>query len=354
MENVFSGLARGLRARGHHVVEIWNGAKEQTAEGAVCNLRLHTPRSWKRVPTPVSLVRCAGSAVALAKVLKDVRPEVVNFHFLSAECLYPIALRPLFGYGTVLSAHGSDLMRPANALDRALVPYALRRADAVTVVSASLASRCREMSGGRGPEPFIISNGVDLAQWSISGPRRLARPVILSVGRLTAVKGQDVLVEAFAEVLRRRPDAELVLVGEGDTRGELERLSERLGVRERVTFAGKLNGEGIRKWMARAAVFALPSRSEGQPIALLEAMAGGLPAVATSVGGVPEILRRGGGVLVPPEAPEALANTLAAVLSDPELAGRLSHEAAVAARDYDWENTVSGYERVLSAVAAAR
>jgi glycosyltransferase involved in cell wall biosynthesis len=139
------------------------------------------------------------------------------------------------------------------------------------------------------------------------------RLVVGSVGRLDRQKGLDVLLRALVDV----PEARLVLVGDGDERGSLESLTAELGLSERVRFAGW--SDDPRRALASFDVFVLPSRFEGFPLAIVEAMLARLPVVATDVGSVREAVVDGDtGLLVPPEDPEALAMALRALLNDAE------------------------------------
>ncbi|GAC1318239.1 MAG: hypothetical protein NVSMB2_12840 [Chloroflexota bacterium] len=160
-----------------------------------------------------------------------------------------------------------------------------------------------------------ITNGVDVAYFS-PAPMVSAslppEPVVLYVGRLHREKGVDLLINAWPQVLAALPQARLVLVGDGPLRAELE---TRAG--ERVCFAG-LTDDPL-PFLQSAGCFVLPSRSEGLPVALLEAMAVGLPSVATSVGGNVDVIRDGvDGWLVAPENPSALARGIVHALCAPD------------------------------------
>ena len=137
MEAVFRALARALRERGHTVAEAYMEEAFEVIDERTWALRLESPKTRWKVPTPASVVRMASSVTALVPYLRRMRPDVVNVHFVTAQSLYWMLLRPFFGFKVVLSVHGSDLARPANALDRVLAPRLLRAADAVTVVSES-------------------------------------------------------------------------------------------------------------------------------------------------------------------------------------------------------------------------
>jgi glycosyltransferase involved in cell wall biosynthesis len=157
--------------------------------------------------------------------------------------------------------------------------------------------------------------------------------VIGTVGRLAALKRQDVLLRGFARL--RHPTARLLIVGDGPAREELVGLAAGLGVTDRVVFAGYR--ERPERALAAMDVFALTSDSEGMPLAILEAWAAGKPVVATRVGGVPELIADGRtGLLFPAGNDVALAQHLDRLLTDPSQATRLGAAGRETVRDrYD-------------------
>jgi phosphatidylinositol alpha-1,6-mannosyltransferase len=165
------------------------------------------------------------------------------------------------------------------------------------------------------------------------------RRVIVSVSRLVAKNGLDRLVEAMPVLLRTVPEAALVLVGDGSKRQELSHLARRLGVEKDVHFVGEVAHEQTARYLRFADVFCRPSRSEGLGSAFLEAMATGVPVVATPVGGIPDFLRHGqNGLLVERPTPERLAATLEELMVDPDLARRVSRAGLELVRDrYRWD-----------------
>jgi glycosyltransferase involved in cell wall biosynthesis len=179
----------------------------------------------------------------------------------------------------------------------------------------------------------VVYNGVDPAYWAPPEPRARtgAPPTVLCVGRLSPEKGQATLLQAVPLVRRQVPSARFLFVG-AEVAGEAERLrgvAEILGVRDAVEF---------RRWMpdprpafGEADLIAVPSRSEGFGRVLVEAAFLAIPAVASRVGGIPEVVVDGQtGLLVPPDDPAALAHALATLLRDPDL----RHAMGQAAREH--------------------
>lgn len=171
--------------------------------------------------------------------------------------------------------------------------------------------------------------------------------VILSVGRLSFEKGHADLLRSGAALaaMPGAPPFRMVIVGDGPERNTLLQLASQLGINRRVTLAGFQRD--TKPYYAMATMVAVPSHSEGSPNVVLEAMAAGLPVVANSVGGVPEILEEGvTGLMVPARNPEAMARALGRVLADAELRKRLGGEARAQAST---KHTPEAYCRKLAA-----
>jgi glycosyltransferase involved in cell wall biosynthesis len=173
------------------------------------------------------------------------------------------------------------------------------------------------------------------------GPEQL---LVGTHGAVDLSKGSDVFVEAAAR--SGRPEAIWVLMGDGPLLGELR---ERAGEGGRLRFTGWR--EDAASLLGDLDLYVLPSRTEGLPLALLEAMAAGRPAVATAVGGVPEVLGPAGGRLVAPEDPEALAAVVDALLEDPVERDLLGRALARAATAYHGEAVVRDHRRLYRALA---
>lgn len=350
VQSVFKRLGARLRGGGHAVVLAWRSASPPAGHVSFPLPRLY--RLWG-VPTPRSLLRAGRALLRLGAGLRRHRPEVVNVHYVTSEAVYFQLLRPLFRYRLVLSVHGSDVLRP-KACDGPLLRHILSRADAITTVSQLTARTVQEAYGADPRRVTIIPNGVDFDFWSWkpAGDATGRSRTVLSVGRLHPVKGHDVLLRAFAIVLARVPDARLAIFGDGNFRKALEDLAVELQIAHAVSFAGQAGAEDVRAAMRQASCFVLPSRSEGLPLALLEAMAAGLPVVATRVGGVPEVIDGNMAALVPPEDPAALADATCAILLDPLSRCGSVGLAKERARQYSAAGSEAAYERLLTGLAA--
>ena len=179
---------------------------------------------------------------------------------------------------------------------------------------------------------------------------------VLCVGTVCERKNQKLLVSALPGVLRRIPGARLVLVGEASSSyaKDCVRLATKLGVAERVEFLGLRTRNAIRRELTSADVFALPSLSEVAPQAIAEAMAAGIPVVATPVGGIPGMIADGAeGFLIPSDDIVAWTLRLASIISDRSLRARLGASAReTAVRTYDPAAVGSATLRVLQEVVS--
>lgn len=201
-------------------------------------------------------------------------------------------------------------------LNRWTVPLATH----VVAVSERVASyAAREF---RVPDDRLttIVNGVDLDRFRPAARARDPRPPVLGcTARLGAENDHATLIHAFARLGRQRPDAQLLLVGRGPEEAALRTLADALGVGERVCFAGEQ--ADVAPWLARVDVYAQAARLAGISNSILEAMATGLPVVATDVGGTSEAVIHGEtGLLVPPGDPAAFADALRVLLANPVMA----------------------------------
>ena len=163
----------------------------------------------------------------------------------------------------------------------------------------------------------VILNGIDVARFQKIPPRSAdGKLVIGSVGRLVAQKGYPIFLQMAAQMLQRHTHIHFLLVGDGPVREELEAEAKRLGLAEKITFAGQR--DPVETAYGEMDIFVSSSLSEGLPIALLEAMAARLPVVATRVGAVPEVIEDNiSGLLVEPENPSALVEAVENLLTDP-------------------------------------
>ena len=247
-----------------------------------------------------------------------------GFHSVAA-----IVMKRLFRKKIIIrvSATGplSDflLLRQGTAGD--LFLKCVRKADKIIVLCSQSQQEAQDAGFSR-HQILHIPNGVDLSVFvPATQPPAVARN-ILFVGRLDKMKGVDILLEAIAELKKSGIKCSCTIAGDGPSKESLQNLAGKLHIENQVVFAGTCSD--IVRHLQAAAVFVLPSRSEGMPNAVLEAMACGVPIIATSVGGVPDIIQNGrNGLLIAPDDIRALSSALASLFTDPELAARIGTRA---------------------------
>jgi glycosyltransferase involved in cell wall biosynthesis len=209
------------------------------------------------------------------------------------------------------------------------------------------------------PPTETLHHGLDPAAAPPAAPDGVRRelgipedaPLVGTVANFKAAKDHATLLRAAAQVRQAVPSVRFLLVGQGPLEAETRRLAAELGLDGAVCFAGFRSD--ARRLMASFDVFALSSTYEGLPIALIEAMAGGCPAVVTRVGGTPEVVADGvQGLLVPPRDPDALAAGLLRLLGDRELRAAMGAAAAARAQDFDIRKAVGRMEQVYDRLLA--
>lgn len=284
-----------------------------------------------------------------------------RYDLLLASWAYPDAvgtslLARRLGVPYVVKVHGSDLnVQAGYRLRRPQIAAALRGARAVVAVSDALATKVREL-GVAGDRVHLLYNGVDGERFH-PGDRAAARagldlpadgPLVLYVGNLKPSKGCVDLLEAFPAVLARHPQARLAFVGGGAAAATLLARAQALGIADRVLLAGARPHDELANWMRAATLLSLPSHNEGVPNVILEAMACGLPVVATRVGGIPEVLPPEAGLMVPAHDRAALGAAL-----DEALARDWSQAAITAhAASFRWQDNVDRLDRIVRDAAA--
>jgi glycosyltransferase involved in cell wall biosynthesis len=296
----------------------------------------------------------------LVGVMRAYRPTVVHTRnwatYVEGALAATLARAPALVHGE----HGT----PSPGLWRHKWAYRLlaQRTQLVVTVSDALAEHYRTTYGYWAPTIRTIRNGVDTEKFSPTADRASAKaalglaglsPVIGSVGRLVPVKGYDVLLRAAALLVRQRPDARFLLIGDGPEKTNLQALARQLGLENHVHFAGEQ--ADVVPFYRAMDLFVSSSHSEGISNVILEALACGVPVVGTEVGGTPEILRLAGaaGNLVKPNDPDALAQVITDCLADPQA---LEHRR-IAAREtickhFSLNRMVENYEELYHEVAA--
>ncbi len=326
---VVADLVQGQRAAGHRVLVACppGGRLGPAAVSAGAELL-----DWPARRSPGGSV--PAEALRLRRLVRSAGPDLVHLHSAKAGLAGRLAVRGRLP--TVFQPHAWSFAAATGALgaaSRRWERYATRWSSSVLCVSEQ--ERLDGEAAGLRADWTVIPNGVDLAHYA-PAERRAARlslgldlsePLAVCVGRLCRQKGQDVLLAAWPEALRRVPNARLALVGGGPAAQALAAQARALPEPYRVHLAGEVTDP--RPWLAAADLVVLPSRWEGMALAPLEAMAMARPVLLTDVPGAREQLPEAhrASALVAPQDPAALAEALARALADPLECARRGAEA---------------------------
>jgi glycosyltransferase involved in cell wall biosynthesis len=293
-------------------------------------------------------------------------PVLIHAHF-GVEAVYALEMAERLQVPLVTTFHGFDatlgnlkllMSRKPSWLNYLLHrPHLQRRGQLFLCVSQFIRNRLLQL-GFPAERTRVHYIGVDSARFAPTQPNP-DEPLVLHVARLVEQKGTVVLLDAFAEISRRHPQARLVVIGDGPLRSKLRRHAQELMISDRVLWLGATTHEQVRAWLARASVFCLPSytpasgATEGLGMVLLEAAASGVPTVGTRHGGIPEaVIDRQTGYLVRERSVAELTKALDALLSTPQLCRQLGNQARQMVRSrFDlWTQTAAlerHYESVL-------
>lgn len=294
----------------------------------------------------------------LARIIDFQKPDVVHAVMYQAIQLCRLAKgRTSHKFKLISSPRVSYRTRSAFTL---LVDRVLKNRDDLLLAECESSRRYLVSKLGYAPAKVkTIYNGIDIAGWPVSKTDRQQKRLELRlsgqdllvgiVGRLETQKGHAVLLEALAKVRQRLP-LRCVIIGEGPKRALLEAQIRRLSLDKAVWLLGERRD--VTAWLSSLDIFALPSLWEGLPNALLEAMALGLPVVASAVDGVPEVVEDNkNGLLVAARQPAALAKRLAELAADPALRARLGREAQKTVFErFTLARMISEYESLYAAL----
>lgn len=284
--------------------------------------------------------------------------DLIHAHALTPASVLGMLIGKAFGKKSLIKiATEGDLEKFVHSpLFTHRVPMKLlKHADCCISISNSIKE---ELLFGGVPSRKIFStfNGVDTEVFkpldaegssrkkgSLSLPHKM---IVTFVGRFVHRKGIDVLLRAWGRVVSGRPDAHLILIGFGDEEAGLRDLARNIKIEESVTFLGEITN--VIDYLQASDLFVIPSRKEGNPNTLLEASACGLPVVATSIGGIVEVVKDGqSGVLVPSDDEEALAGKILLLLGDEEYRMKLAENArSEALSRFSFETIGSRYEEL--------
>jgi glycosyltransferase involved in cell wall biosynthesis len=273
-----------------------------------------------------------------------------RFQLLHCHSGYPSAyvgatFKRLFGIPLVVRPHGCDVLPGDRIRRHPRLEQRLRRAlavaDAVIAQGRFLKDVIMEL-GVEEKRIHVIHNGVDVATFATGTPFPHPRPYILGMGKLKPHKGFDILLRAYAHL--HNPPVDLLIAGHGGQQQALVTLAHQLGISQRVRFVGFAAGQEKVNLYRSATLFVCPSRREPFANVILEALAAGLPVVASAVGGNPELVQHEKhGMLFPAEDDQALAAALRHLIDFPALYHALRANVPGFVQQFDWPSVAQRY-----------
>ena len=289
----------------------------------------------------------------VAQLKKEFAPALIHINSYGGSTLFHVNTTSSHVAPVLVTLHQA---LPDESIGRdSLLGHLLRSAAWVTACSASVLDHARQLLPEIIPSSSVIHNGIEMAALD-PPPIAFDPPRILCVGRLVPEKGFDLALAAFALVLKRFPRARLVFAGEGP---ELEKLKQQafdLQIFHSVEFVGGVPPQRVADLIGKATLVLVPSRLEGFGLVALEAGAMARPVVATSVGGLPEVIvHEETGLLVNQESSPALADAISLLLDHTEVAVQMGEAGRRRVEEvFSWERCVDAYDTVYQKLAATK
>ncbi|APZ35201.1 hypothetical protein BOH66_13810 [Microbacterium aurum] len=353
--------ARALRARGISVV-IWTVDRGDPVPAVVDGVPVRVlpcPLPARNARSLASFARRAPAAFTRwLRAARADRPGILHVHCFGPNGVWALALARVLRLPLVVTAHGetfgdADGVFATSALLRRSLRAALQRADAVTACSRFTARDLEERFELAPDRAEVIMNGVDLDEPAGTAPSLPGR-YVLALGRVVHTKGFDLLLRAFAQA-RLPDDVSVVIGGDGPERPALEALADEQGLVGRVLFTGRLDRGAVVRAAAASAALAVPSRVEPFGIVLLEGWRAGVPVIATSHGGPPELINDGtDGWLVDPGDTVAFAAALERIFDVPEVSARIAAAGRDRVTAFTWDRIAAEYATVYERARVRR
>lgn len=293
----------------------------------------------------------------LRSAIREYKPDILHLNSSKAGVLGSLAGRLAGIHNIVFTSHGFAFLEPYSFVIRKFYFWAEKLATVFRkkIICVSEFDRQAAFESKLGAkEKFItIHNGIDISKPQITNTKFQinSKPVIGTIANLYPTKGIKYLIEAAALLKTMIPDSKFIIqiIGEGRERKNLELRIKNYGLESTIFLLGKLPNasEHLRDFD----IFVLPSIKEGFPYTILEAMAAGLPIVATKVGGIPEILiDKKTGLIVAPKNPQALADAIMNLISNPESGSRMGRKAQEIVKNFTISKMVSATEKIYEEV----
>jgi len=349
-------LAKELAEEGHDVYVLTSHFKDAKFYERMNGIRV-IRISWffnKLFDSEIKFLGFHEFIVKCLSILRKIDPDIIHSQGFFNDVVAFI-VNKILGKRYIIGVVGSDI-NVAFPLKNFIFRELLLRAEAILTKTREMKGRIKKLLGIN-KKIHVVYNGVDTDLFSIDRylvcREKTEKKRILFVGGLRRIKGVRYLIMAMKLVLEKTKDVELVIVGDGPERVFLKKLAEKLNVHKYIMFVGRVKHEKIPLYMLNSDIFVLPSLYEGLPNVLIEALAMGLPVVATSVGGVPEIIQDDvNGYLVEPKSVRGLADKICKLLLDDKKRGEIRNNNLKKAKFLSWSSVAKKIEKIYREITS--
>ena len=359
--NVTYYISKNLASLGHEVHVVTSRYKDLPKHEKLDGFDVYRVPVMRKNPNVCGVhemfTYIISASIYSLKFVKKIRPDIIHVFFGIPSGPVAYLLKKLYDIPYVLFLGGRDVPRPHPdppfyRLIYGILMPAIKSiwGNAKSVVACSNGLRDLALKTANNIDIKVIPDGVDLDKFCPSNQERKNNIKILAIGRLIQRKGFDCLIKSIAEVAKNTDkDFHVEIVGDGPLRSELSNLAIKLNVSKRVILSGSVPYDQLPEKYRQADIFVLSSYAEGMPLVVLEAMASGLPIIATNVQGIDELVKHGiNGYLFKPSDNQALSHYLVELIKNSDTRLKMRQESLKIIQKYGWINITKEYLEIYN------
>jgi glycosyltransferase involved in cell wall biosynthesis len=365
LESAIQNVASFFKQEGHEVKILTNRyslqLKSSEKVDGICVKRLfftdkppRTKNLWIFAKFLVRLLFIPYTLFKTKQIISKFQPDIIHLHYVGSQTLYLFLIRIFFGFhwNYIVSLHGSDVeFYPVKSnYQQWLLKQSLIDADYLTANSKHLLMEVIQMTRLSPKKMEVVPMAFEPEFYDRKDiePYNHSKPYLFSAGRLVQKKGFDVLIKAYADLVKtNRYEGDLILAGDGEELKPLKRLSEELNIEKRVIFFGIANRIQMASLMKGCELFIVPSRMEAFGIIVLEGLYSGKRVIASKTGGIPELMIDNPRQLVMPDRPQELAEKITETLKG---GCWNSVDKDVLRYHYSWKKVSEAYLRIYRTI----
>lgn len=292
--------------------------------------------------------------INICLLIKKEKIDIVHAQWFFPSGLTASVAAKIFHKPLIFSSHGPDILNLSGVFWDKIRRFVIKQANLVTVISPLFIKNLIDLYPPVKDKIFSISMGIDANLFFFQPHRNNNKePKLLFVGRLSPVKGVNYLIRALPGVLEKFSKVRLEIIGYGAQEKELKALVKNLSLENKITFIGPVPNRELPKYYQHSFCYILPSIVEGLPVAIMEAMACGCPVIATSVGGVRDLIENNvTGLLISPKSVDEISQSVIRLLSDKILRENIIQNARKKIEEnYEWNIIASKFEKLYDKVS---